>query len=496
METQSLPDVSHAAEKLAATAVVGRHRRAMLEKTAQGAPQYWEWLKKHPEVLGPLIGAGAGGLFGGASSLFQDEDERTPFRNMLTGGLAGGLLGLGGGLAYKHKPDWVRDWLGLPGADDGGAPPPDTEPGDGGEAVEDTGADFGDLRDPGKLEEYLEKNPEEASKFLDWLSRPAKGRPGPREVGWGEWLFGPGYGRPEFEVPEPLVDKITPEQLESLEQHFAGPLERAYEENAPAVVGSFARTIPPVAAAHGAARGARGLLNRRSDVADLAAEGAEDLRRGAAERISSISRSSGRMRPSHAVNVQNLLEQVNEAIDQGNYTEAANLENQLRAAIQDIETIAPDEAAELERLRRVAAQTTGGSNLRSELLDNYRQRTGRSLWKPWTWRNQGPMHVRSRPLRQMPETAQRPGRGSVESLLQTGREARGRVPQPTAPTTRGRIGRGLLYTGMYAGLPLLVHHLRGQDYKYDPKSWDRARQDMLSGPKPGGFFSSLGKRLQ
>jgi hypothetical protein len=62
------------------------------------------WLKQNPEAAGALLGVGGGALYGGLSSLFQDEEERAPLQSALTGALGGGLLGLGGGLAYRHLP--------------------------------------------------------------------------------------------------------------------------------------------------------------------------------------------------------------------------------------------------------------------------------------------------------------------------------------------------------------------------------------------------------
>lgn len=48
-------------------------------------------------VRDSLIGAGGGAALGGLSSLWQDEDERTPISRMLTGGILGGLGGAGVG---------------------------------------------------------------------------------------------------------------------------------------------------------------------------------------------------------------------------------------------------------------------------------------------------------------------------------------------------------------------------------------------------------------
>lgn len=90
--------IKEAAAKLADTVVAAQ--------TAKQASMdnIFAWLKQNPEAAGALLGVGGGALYGGLSSLFQDEEERAPLQSALTGALGGGLLGLGGGLAYRHLP--------------------------------------------------------------------------------------------------------------------------------------------------------------------------------------------------------------------------------------------------------------------------------------------------------------------------------------------------------------------------------------------------------
>ena len=71
--------IKEAAAKLADTVVAAQ--------TAKQASMdnIFAWLKQNPEAAGALLGVGGGALYGGLSSLFQDEEERAPLQSALTG---------------------------------------------------------------------------------------------------------------------------------------------------------------------------------------------------------------------------------------------------------------------------------------------------------------------------------------------------------------------------------------------------------------------------
>lgn len=85
------------------------HKQAELDWQEMGG-KLKEWLLRRDNPWQKaLAGAGAGGLLGLGSSLFQKEEERQPGRSLITGALAGGLLGGGAGLAQKYlKNPWAK----------------------------------------------------------------------------------------------------------------------------------------------------------------------------------------------------------------------------------------------------------------------------------------------------------------------------------------------------------------------------------------------------
>ena len=123
MEVRSFNNPGDAAHALATTAAVGTLRRYSLVKQAQpewmpsgedvskGFGNLLSWWNALPiELQGSLIGAGGGGLFGLLSGLGQDKEDRNIPGSMLTGAVAGGLLGGGAGLAYKNW-DVIKDFI-------------------------------------------------------------------------------------------------------------------------------------------------------------------------------------------------------------------------------------------------------------------------------------------------------------------------------------------------------------------------------------------------
>lgn len=76
------------------------------------------WLKapEQAAVRAGLLGAGIGGLAGAGSSLLRRKEERQPLRNTLTGLLAGGAVGLGGGLLSKQLAKSQGSVAGSPAA--------------------------------------------------------------------------------------------------------------------------------------------------------------------------------------------------------------------------------------------------------------------------------------------------------------------------------------------------------------------------------------------
>ena len=107
MKAPSFNSVEKAAEFLACAQVVGRATSNRYKEAAgewsQRLSGVMDWAKEHPEYAGPLLGALAGGGFGAATSMAKDKEDRNTLSSTLTGALGGGLLGLGGGLAYKNR---------------------------------------------------------------------------------------------------------------------------------------------------------------------------------------------------------------------------------------------------------------------------------------------------------------------------------------------------------------------------------------------------------
>lgn len=73
----------------------------------------------HPAVAAGLIGAGGGGIIGALAGLRRKKERRNILRDALTGAFAGGLGGVGAGLAYdsykdQTAPKITAESLGLP----------------------------------------------------------------------------------------------------------------------------------------------------------------------------------------------------------------------------------------------------------------------------------------------------------------------------------------------------------------------------------------------
>lgn len=67
------------------------------------------WIKENPVPAASLLGTGAGALVGGGATLLgnrgkRKENKRSLLSGLLTGGLAGGALGLGGSLLAQNWP--------------------------------------------------------------------------------------------------------------------------------------------------------------------------------------------------------------------------------------------------------------------------------------------------------------------------------------------------------------------------------------------------------
>lgn len=98
------------------------------EKKALDASQLVQWFKGlSPGARAALIGGGVGGVGGLLTDLQKDREERTPLRSLLTGGLAGGLLGLGGNMAYQHGKQFMEGETPKPPATSGAQIEPTAE---------------------------------------------------------------------------------------------------------------------------------------------------------------------------------------------------------------------------------------------------------------------------------------------------------------------------------------------------------------------------------
>lgn len=90
---------------LAKRAAVGRYARA--EKASDPIAYVFDyiktagamdWIKNHPNIAYPAIGAAGGAALGGLTDMAKADEDRTPWSSMATGALAGGGLGFGGAL--------------------------------------------------------------------------------------------------------------------------------------------------------------------------------------------------------------------------------------------------------------------------------------------------------------------------------------------------------------------------------------------------------------
>lgn len=99
MAAPSFNNIDDAASRLADTVVVRQDRLAHV-KQASPVDEIIDWLKTrggeavdlakaHPIPAGSLLGAGAGGLYGAATSLGRDDEDHNTFQSMLTGALGG-----------------------------------------------------------------------------------------------------------------------------------------------------------------------------------------------------------------------------------------------------------------------------------------------------------------------------------------------------------------------------------------------------------------------
>lgn len=70
----------------------------------------WLLAPGHETALYGLGGVAAGGLVGGLASLGRDPEDRNTSGSMLTGALAGGAMGVGGGLVAPHIKEYYRNW--------------------------------------------------------------------------------------------------------------------------------------------------------------------------------------------------------------------------------------------------------------------------------------------------------------------------------------------------------------------------------------------------
>ncbi len=123
MAAPSFNNHEEAATHLAKTAMAAWDEAALVKQADVG--QIMELLKKRPLLAGSLIGAGGGALYGAATSLGKEDEERNTLQSMLTGAMGGGLLGLGGGALYEYGRPLVNRYLrGLPPEGEG----PDTDP--------------------------------------------------------------------------------------------------------------------------------------------------------------------------------------------------------------------------------------------------------------------------------------------------------------------------------------------------------------------------------
>lgn len=107
-ESSSEDDIEKAAQLLAETVVRARlcqqmRKEADLSGSLSGAmSSAGDWLSQNPTAAAALAGAGAGGLYGGATSLLGRRNRKKNFLgNTLTGALAGGAVGGGGAMALN-----------------------------------------------------------------------------------------------------------------------------------------------------------------------------------------------------------------------------------------------------------------------------------------------------------------------------------------------------------------------------------------------------------
>lgn len=102
--------VKEAAARLAMRATINALQQ---EKSALDWNSVGQWVSQHKPLAYGAIGAAGGGLLGGLSSLHQDPEERQPWRSALSGAIAGGALGLGGGMLHNsfaaQPPEQMTD---------------------------------------------------------------------------------------------------------------------------------------------------------------------------------------------------------------------------------------------------------------------------------------------------------------------------------------------------------------------------------------------------